>query len=58
MKLENLDMFKLSHQLTLEIYRITGNYQSGEKFGLTSQMRRAVSSICINLIVEVTVMEM
>jgi len=49
MKLENLDIFKLSHQMTLDIYRITGSYPSSEKFGLTSQMRRAVSSICMNL---------
>ncbi len=49
MKLEDLDVFKLSHHMTLEIYRITGNYPSAEKFGLTSQMRRAVSSICMNL---------
>ena len=35
--------------MTQEIYKITAKYPESEKFGLTSQMRRAVSSICMNL---------
>ena len=49
MNIEDMDVFQLSHKLTLEIYKITGNYPKTEKYGLTSQMRRAVSSICMNL---------
>ena len=49
MKLEDLDVFRLAHKMTLKIYEITKDYPNIEKFGLTSQMRRASSSICMNL---------
>ena len=44
------DIWKLSHLLTLEIYKITENYPKEEIFGLTSQIRRASSSIGINIV--------
>ena len=47
---ENLDVFKKSNQITLELYNITKQFPLDEKFGLTSQIRRASSSICANLI--------
>jgi four helix bundle protein len=37
-KVEELDVFKLSHSLTLEIYGITKSFPDEEKFGLISQM--------------------
>ena len=46
---KNLDVFKLSHQLTLRIYEITKTFPNEEKFGLTSQMRRSSSSIPMNI---------
>lgn len=46
---ENLKVFQDSHQLALELYRITNNFPNNEKFGLISQIRRASSSICANL---------
>lgn len=49
MNIEDMDVFKLSHSLTLEIYNQTKQYPNDEKFGLVSQMRRAVSSIPMNL---------
>ena len=49
MKAEDLDVFKLSHDLTVRIYEITGKFPDKEKFGLISQMRRAASSIPTNL---------
>ena len=49
MNVEDMDVFQLSHQMTLEIYKITKRYPDEEKFSLTSQMRRAASSICMNL---------
>lgn len=49
MKVEDLDVFKLAHNLVLKIYKITATYPESEKFGLTSQMRRAAASICMNL---------
>lgn len=40
---------KRSHKLTLNIYKITERFPQTEKFGLVSQMRRASSSICANM---------
>jgi four helix bundle protein len=48
-KVEELDVFKLSHSLVLEIFEITKSFPEEEKFGLISQMRRAAYSIPINL---------
>jgi four helix bundle protein len=47
---EDLDVFKLSHQLALEIYEITKDSPEYEKFGLISQMRRSAYSIPMNLL--------
>ena len=44
------DIWKLSHFLTLEIYKITEDYPKEEIFGLTSQIRRASSSVGINIV--------
>ena len=44
------DIWKLSHFLTLEIYKITEDFPKEEIFGLTSQIRRASSSIGINIV--------
>ena len=46
---EELDVFKLSHSLALEIFELTKSFPAGEKFGLVSQMRRAAYSIPMNL---------
>jgi four helix bundle protein len=46
---EDLEVFKRSHRLTLEIYKITKKFPESEKFGLVSQMRRAAASIASNL---------
>ena len=46
---EELDVFKLSHQMVLTIYKITKKYPEEEKFGLVAQMRRAAYSIPMNL---------
>ena len=43
------DIWKLSHQLTLEIYKITNHFPSNESYGITSQLRRASSSIPTNI---------
>ena len=48
-KVEELDVFRLSHSLTLEIYGITKSFPDEEKFGLISQMRKAAYSIPMNL---------
>jgi four helix bundle protein len=48
-KVEDLDVFKLSHSLTLEIFELTKTFPEEEKFGIISQMRRAAYSIPMNL---------
>jgi four helix bundle protein len=46
---EDLDVFKLSHQLTLEIYEATKGFPEHERFGLISQMHRSAYSVPMNL---------
>jgi len=45
----NLQVWHKAHQLTLELYDITKSFPEAEKYGLTSQIRRAVSSIPANI---------
>jgi len=47
---EELDLFKLAHELTLKVYKITADFPREERFGLISQMRRAASSVGMNLV--------
>jgi hypothetical protein len=47
---EQLDVFKLAHELTLRVYKITLGFPREESFALVSQMRRAASSIGMNLV--------
>jgi len=44
-----LKVWEKSHQLTLSVYEITGGFPDDERFGLTSQMRRACTSIPTNI---------
>ena len=47
---EELEVFKRSHKLTLDIYKVTESFPQAEKFGLVTQMRRAAVSIGSNLL--------
>ena len=44
-----LEVWRRSHSLVLEIYRLTQSFPSEEKFGLTSQIRRAAVSVATNI---------
>lgn len=44
-----LQIWNRSHELTLEIYRITREFPKAETYGLVSQMRRSASSIPTNI---------
>ena len=47
---EDLEVFKRAHRLTLKIYEISGKFPRDEIYGLISQMKRAAVSICANLL--------
>jgi four helix bundle protein len=44
-----LSVWQKSHELTLKIYRARAEFPRAEQFGLTSQLRRAASSIAANI---------
>jgi four helix bundle protein len=44
-----LKIWQRSHQLALDIYRVTSGFPRVEQFGVTSQMRRAAVSVCANI---------
>jgi four helix bundle protein len=46
---EDLDVWKLAHQLVLEVYKTTLKFPKEENFILKSQMLRAVISIPANI---------
>ena len=48
--IKNYEVFQLAHQMVLNIYAITKNFPTEERYGLTSQFRRAAYSIAMNLI--------
>jgi four helix bundle protein len=46
---ERLEVWNKSRLLTKKIYNETKNYPDSEKFGIVSQLRRAVISVCSNI---------
>jgi len=47
---KDLIVWQKSHELVLEIYKITKGFPVEEKFGLVSQMKRAVVSVTANIV--------
>jgi four helix bundle protein len=45
----DLEVWKHSHKLTLELYEASRKFPKEEMFGLTSQLRRAAISVGANL---------
>jgi len=43
------DIWKLSHELVLTIYGITNTFPKEEIYGITSQLRRASTSVVTNI---------
>ena len=46
---KDLISWQKSHELVIEIYRVTEGFPAKEQFGLTNQIRRAVVSVASNL---------
>jgi four helix bundle protein len=44
-----LKVWEKAHQLTLSVYRATGEFPKEERHGLTDQIRRASASIAANI---------
>ena len=45
----NLKVWEKAHLLTLALYKATATFPQAERYGLTSQMRRAAVSIAANI---------
>ncbi|NUO63998.1 MAG: four helix bundle protein [Gemmatimonadaceae bacterium] len=45
----NLAVWQHAHRLVIDLYRVSRSFPSEERYGLTSQLRRAASSIAMNL---------
>lgn len=48
--IRQLKAWQLGHELVLEVYRVTKQFPREELFGLTSQLRRAASSVPANIV--------
>jgi len=46
---QNLIVWQKSHALALRVYRVSSNYPKPEMYGLTSQVRRAATSVPANI---------
>lgn len=46
---KDLKFWSTAHQFTLDVYQVTKSFPKEEVFGLTGQLRRAVSSIAANI---------
>jgi len=46
---ENLEVWQMSRELVKDIYQVTSTFPQDEKFGLTSQFRRALISVSSNI---------
>ncbi|HEY5542919.1 MAG TPA: four helix bundle protein, partial [Candidatus Binatia bacterium] len=46
---EDLDVFKLAHQLAFNTYSVTKTFPKEGTFSLVDQMRRAAASVGMNL---------
>jgi four helix bundle protein len=45
----DLIVWQRSHALVLQVYRLTKNFPTDERYGLTSQLRRAALSVPTNI---------
>jgi four helix bundle protein len=48
-RFQDLKVWQRSHALVLEIYQLTKDFPGSERFGVTSQLRRAAVSVPTNI---------
>ena len=48
-KFTDLKVWQKSHGLVLDVYRASNGFPASERFGLTSQLRRAATSVACNI---------
>jgi len=46
----DLKVWQKAHQLALDVYGVTKNFPSEERFGLSLQMRRSAVSVALNIV--------
>lgn len=45
----DLEAWKVNHEVCLQVYQLTKNFPSSEKFGIIDQLRRASPSVTANI---------
>ncbi len=48
-RFQDLKVWQKSHALVLEVYQLTNGFPGSERFGITSQLRRAAVSVPTNI---------
>ena len=47
--LDNLRIYGLAEDLVVKVYKVTKKFPKEERYGITSQLRRAIVSVAINI---------
>jgi hypothetical protein len=45
----DMDVWKISHHLSYQVFELTGRLPKSEDYGLTSQIRRSANSVSANI---------